>query len=141
MSDLYLRPCDSSVSSFTSIQMWIYGAIVVAAMYLLTRHRHCCTHKPWSAETPLRYSWPMKYTNYYGDHHTSDRVGRVSSVDQGPARQAEVPAGDRSKRQEGPDDTSPFGQPVYLMDMSCVEMKEYLLSGLSKKEQSRIFSN
>jgi len=41
----------------------------------------------------------------------------------------------------GPDDTSPFGQPVYLMDMNTLELKEYLLSGLSKKEQSRIFSN
>lgn len=41
----------------------------------------------------------------------------------------------------GPDDTSPFGQPVYLMDMNTLELKEYLLSGLSKKEQSRIFSS
>ena len=41
----------------------------------------------------------------------------------------------------GPDDTSPFGQPVYLKDMSTPDLKEYLLSGLSKKEQSRIFSS
>lgn len=41
----------------------------------------------------------------------------------------------------GPDDVSPFGRPVYLMDMSTLELKEYLLSGLSKKEQSRIFSS
>lgn len=40
----------------------------------------------------------------------------------------------------GPDDTSPFGRPVYLKDMNTLELKEYLLSGLSKKEQSRIFS-
>ena len=40
----------------------------------------------------------------------------------------------------GPDDTSPFGAPVYLKDMNALEMREYLLSGMSKKEQDRIFS-
>ena len=41
----------------------------------------------------------------------------------------------------GPDDTSPFGKPVYLKDMNVTELKEYLLSGLSKPEQVRIFAS
>ena len=41
----------------------------------------------------------------------------------------------------GPDDISPFGKPVYLMDMSECELKEYLLSGLSQEEQSALFSS
>ena len=42
---------------------------------------------------------------------------------------------------EGPDDISPFGDRVYLMDMNALEMREYLLSGMSKKDQDRIFSS
>ena len=42
---------------------------------------------------------------------------------------------------EGPDDFSPFGDVVYLKDMSVRQLKEYLLSGMSTKEQSRIFAS
>ena len=42
---------------------------------------------------------------------------------------------------DGPDDFSPFGDPVYLKDMNALEMKEYLLSGMSKKDQDRMFSS
>ncbi len=45
-----------------------------------------------------------------------------------------------TKLEHGPDDTSPFGKPVYLRDMNVIELREYLLSGLSKVEQDRIFS-
>lgn len=45
------------------------------------------------------------------------------------------------KLSHGPDDTSPFGKPVYLKDMNVTELKEYLLSGLSKPEQVRIFAS
>ena len=30
---------------------------------------------------------------------------------------------------EGPDDISPFGDPVYLKDMNAIQLKEYILSG------------
>ena len=68
---------------------------------------------------------------------TKDQQGRLKYLQAIVAQDAQFSRG----VQEGPDDTSPFGQPVYLMDMNVVEMKEYLLSGLSKKEQSRIFSS
>ena len=42
---------------------------------------------------------------------------------------------------EGPDDISPFGDPVYLKDMNAIQLKEYILSGMSTKEQNRIFSS
>ena len=68
---------------------------------------------------------------------TKDQQGRLKYLQAIVAQDAQFSRG----VQEGPDDTSPFGQPVYLKDMNVVEMKEYLLSGLSKKEQSRIFSS
>ena len=46
-----------------------------------------------------------------------------------------------SQPHEGPDDISPFGKSVYLKDMSTLELREYLLSGLSQEEQSAIFSD
>ena len=42
---------------------------------------------------------------------------------------------------DAPDDVSVFGQPVYLKELNLTGLKEYLLSGLSKQEQTSIFKS
>ena len=51
-------------------------------------------------------------------------------------REATVSTGENN---DSPDDTSVFGKPVYLKDMNLLELREYLVSGFSKEEQTSIF--
>ena len=40
---------------------------------------------------------------------------------------------------EGPDDVSPFGTNVYIKDMTTIQLREFVLSGMSIEDQDRVF--
>jgi len=128
-------------------------AIVVVSGYICYRALRRCEEcaDEWSAESDLKYSWPSLVQNYYGEgFDNSSGVGGQAELQGFATREAEVPVSDtprpgdllqESSGRSGRKKSSPFGDRVYLMDMNALEMREYLLSGMSKTEQDRIFSS